>query len=224
MVPGFIFTPGANSRSASFNLAEARREAQIFGEQRRKEIRRQARIYELAREQGEGRKNQPCMSVGRTVRDDWSKELLLEIRRLTAGWQVPVYPGPMVRMDQVVTTGRTEGSESLFAVSPSWWHCRPLGISSPLCQLVMLVWTAMLTNRSNPLIVACTFTFWWWVEIEAAESWIPSVFQRTLFWTTCSMGGYCQTSGILCATEPSFDRIWLPLWARTWFVETLLEL
>jgi len=51
VLPGLASAPGASSRSASLNLAEARREAQIYGQERRKEILRQARKYELAKEE-----------------------------------------------------------------------------------------------------------------------------------------------------------------------------
>ena len=64
MVPGLATAPGASSQSASFNLAEARREAQIYGQERRKEILRQARQYELAREE-EGRHRNQSMIPGR---------------------------------------------------------------------------------------------------------------------------------------------------------------
>jgi hypothetical protein len=50
-------TPKASSRSASLSLAEARSEAQMYGQERRKEIQRQARIYQLAKEEEECCKN-----------------------------------------------------------------------------------------------------------------------------------------------------------------------
>lgn len=49
--------------SAALNLASAREEAKIFGQERRREIRKQARKYELAREEAMCRRNS-CLNVG----------------------------------------------------------------------------------------------------------------------------------------------------------------
>jgi len=68
-MPGLDSAPGATSRSASVNLAEARREAQIFGEERRSEIRRQAYKSRLAREEEERSRSHSCLNVGRFDKD-----------------------------------------------------------------------------------------------------------------------------------------------------------
>ncbi|KIM77395.1 hypothetical protein PILCRDRAFT_825358 [Piloderma croceum F 1598] len=53
VVPAMASTPRASSRPASLNLAEARSEAQMYGQERRREIQRQAHIYQLAKEEEE---------------------------------------------------------------------------------------------------------------------------------------------------------------------------
>ena len=63
----------AEHQSASSNLAEARKEAQLFGQERRRAIRKQARKYELARQEEEQFNNHSCLSVGRP-RDDRGEE------------------------------------------------------------------------------------------------------------------------------------------------------
>jgi len=63
ILPALSASRDDKHHSAAVNLASAREEAKIFGQERRREIRKQARKYELAREEAMCRRNS-CLNVG----------------------------------------------------------------------------------------------------------------------------------------------------------------
>lgn len=64
ILPALSAGTGDKHHSAALNLASAREEAKMFGQERRREIRKQARKYELAREEEEMNRRNSCLSVG----------------------------------------------------------------------------------------------------------------------------------------------------------------